>query len=100
MRQLVSVLLIAAAAFVLLSRVTTRANDAPPTAADKKQVRAGRVKFGIGLVLLGGALVLHLMDVKDIVVAACYVLGAGFLAQGYMQEFSARRRSRFGGRKR
>lgn len=100
MRSVVQVLLVAAAAFVLLSRVTTRGTTAPPTEADKKQVRAGRIKFGIGLGLLVTALILNFADVRDLIVAACYILGAGFLAQGYMQEFSARRRSRFGGRKR
>ena len=96
MRSVVSVLLVAAAAFVVLSRVTTRGTTAPPTAADRKQIRAGRFKFGIGLALLVAALLLHVVDVGTLAVAACYILGAGFLAQGYMQEFSARRRNRFG----
>jgi hypothetical protein len=94
MRQLVTVLLLAALAAVLISRVTTR-GVASPTDVDRKQVRGGRIKFGIGIGLLGTALVLYFADVEKLLVTATYILGAGFLAQGYLQEFNARRRRRF-----
>ncbi len=92
MRPLVSVLLIGTAAFVLLSRVTTRGGSKrEPVQVDKKALRGGRIKFSIGIGLLGVALVLFLMDVREIYITACYILGAGLLAQGYLQEFQARR---------
>lgn len=91
MRFVISLALIAVAVIVVASRLRralTGRRSAPPPAPSM----AARVRFALGLVLLGLAAVLSVLDVEPVVTASAYIGGLALLVNGYLDGRFTRRR--------